>query len=41
MNCMPEIDRRAFLVGLSAAGLSLGFHIPFSGDAEAQVAGRR
>jgi isoquinoline 1-oxidoreductase subunit beta len=39
MNCMPKIDRRAFLVGSSAAGLLLGFHIPFSGDAEAQVAG--
>ena len=39
MNYMPKLDRRTFLVGSTAAGLSLGFHIPFSGEAEAQVAG--
>jgi isoquinoline 1-oxidoreductase subunit beta len=39
MNTMPKIDRRAFLVGSGAAGLSLGFHIPFAGEATAQVAG--
>jgi isoquinoline 1-oxidoreductase subunit beta len=40
MNSMPKIERRAFVVGSSAAGLSLGLHIPFSGDAEAQLAGQ-
>ncbi len=39
MNYMPKLDRRTFLVGSTAAGLSLGFHIPFSGEAEAQAAG--
>jgi isoquinoline 1-oxidoreductase beta subunit len=39
MNHMPKLDRRTFLVGSTAAGLSLGFHIPFSGEAAAQVAG--
>jgi isoquinoline 1-oxidoreductase subunit beta len=39
MNYMPKLDRRTFLVGSTAAGLSLGFHIPFSGEAEAQVSG--
>src|SRR5260221_9255610 len=35
MNAMPEINRRAFLVGVAAAGggLSLGFRLPFGGDA--------
>jgi isoquinoline 1-oxidoreductase beta subunit len=39
MNHMPNVDRRSFLVGSTAAGLSLGFHIPFADDAAAQVAG--
>src|SRR6266481_6425106 len=39
MNYMPNMNRRTFLVGSSVAGLSLGFHIPFSGEAQAQVAG--
>ena len=39
MNYMPKLDRRTFLVGSTAAGLSLGFHIPFSGEAQAQAAG--
>jgi len=28
MNFIPKMDRRNFLVGSAAAGLSLGFHIP-------------
>ena len=39
MNYMPKLDRRTFLVGSTAAGLSLGFHIPFSGEAQAQASG--
>jgi isoquinoline 1-oxidoreductase beta subunit len=39
MNYMPKLDRRTFLVGSTAAGLSLGFHIPFSGEAAAQSKG--
>src|ERR1700722_3730053 len=39
MNYMPNMDRRTFLVGSSVAGLSLGFHIPFSGEAVAQSKG--
>jgi isoquinoline 1-oxidoreductase subunit beta len=39
MNYMPKLDRRAFLVGSTSAGLSLGFHIPFPGEAEAQATG--
>jgi isoquinoline 1-oxidoreductase beta subunit len=39
MNHMPKLDRRTFLVGSTAAGLSLGFHIPFSGEAEAEATG--
>jgi len=39
MNYMPNMNRRVFLVGSSVAGLSIGFHIPFSGEAQAQVAG--
>ncbi len=39
MNYMPNINRRGFLVGSGVAGLSLGFHIPFGIEAEAQVAG--
>ncbi len=35
MNALPNIDRRGFLVGAGVAGLSLGFHIPFAGEAEA------
>ena len=31
MNCI--MDRRSFLVGTAAAGLSLGFHVPFAGAA--------
>jgi isoquinoline 1-oxidoreductase subunit beta len=37
MNCMPKFDRRTFLVSSAAAGLSLGFHIPFSDEAQAQA----
>ena len=39
MNYMPKLDRRTFLVGSTAAGLSLGFHLPFPGEAEAQATG--
>src|SRR6476620_3065589 len=38
MNYMPKLDRRTFLVSSAAAGLSLGFHIPFSDEAQAQAA---
>jgi isoquinoline 1-oxidoreductase beta subunit len=38
MNYMPRIDRRSFLVGSAAAGLSLGFHVPFATSAIAQDA---
>ena len=38
MNYLPKFDRRAFLVSSAAAGLSLGFHIPFSDEAQAQAA---
>ena len=38
MNHMPNLDRRSFLVGSGVAGLALGFHIPFAGEAEAQAA---
>jgi isoquinoline 1-oxidoreductase subunit beta len=38
MNAVPNINRRSFLVGAGVAGLSLGFHLPFSGEAEAQAA---
>ena len=41
MNYMPNMNRRSFLVGSSVAGLSLGFHIPFAGEAVAQVEGAR
>jgi isoquinoline 1-oxidoreductase subunit beta len=33
MNHIPNIDRRSFLVGSTAAGLSLGFHLPSGGEA--------
>ena len=33
MNYMPKMDRRSFLAGTAAAGLSLGFHIPLSAGA--------
>ena len=33
MNYMPKIDRRTFLVSSAAAGLSLGFTIPFGDEA--------
>jgi isoquinoline 1-oxidoreductase subunit beta len=36
MNHMPRIDRRSFLVASAAAGLSLGFHVPFASSASAQ-----
>ncbi|MBO0753231.1 MAG: xanthine dehydrogenase family protein molybdopterin-binding subunit, partial [Bradyrhizobiaceae bacterium] len=39
MNAVPNINRRSFLVGAGVAGLSLGFHLPFPGDAEAGAAG--
>jgi isoquinoline 1-oxidoreductase beta subunit len=35
MNAITNIDRRSFLVGAGVSGLSLGFHIPFPGEAEA------
>ena len=38
MNYMPKFDRRTFLVSSAAAGLSIGFHIPFSDEAQAQAA---
>jgi len=37
MNYMPKLDRRAFLTSSTAAGLALGFHIPFSDEAQAQT----
>jgi isoquinoline 1-oxidoreductase beta subunit len=37
MTYMPKIDRRQFLVSSTAAGLALGFHIPFSDEAQAQA----
>ena len=40
MNYMPKIDRRAFVIGTGAAGLSLGFHLPFGGEATAEATGR-
>ena len=39
MNYMPDMNRRTFLVASTAAGLSLGFHIPFAGEAVAQSKG--
>ncbi len=33
MNRLPQMDRRSFLAGAAAAGLSLGFHIPFGTEA--------
>jgi len=39
MNIMTKIDRRAFVVGSTAAGLSLGFHVPFASEADAQISG--
>jgi isoquinoline 1-oxidoreductase beta subunit len=35
MNAITNVNRRSLLVGAGVAGLSLGFHIPFSGEAEA------
>ena len=37
MNYMPILNRRAFLVSSTAAGLTLGFHIPLEGAAQAQA----
>ncbi|MGB7834825.1 MAG: molybdopterin cofactor-binding domain-containing protein, partial [Xanthobacteraceae bacterium] len=37
MNYMPRLNRRAFLVSSTAAGLTLGFHIPLEGAALAQA----
>jgi len=37
MNDMPRIDRRAFLVSSTAAGLALGFQVPFADEADAQA----
>ena len=37
MNYMPRLNRRAFLVSSTAAGLTLGFHIPLEGAAQAQT----
>jgi isoquinoline 1-oxidoreductase beta subunit len=39
MNYMPNMNRRAFLVGSGVAGLSLGFQIPFADEAAAQTVG--
>ncbi len=39
MNYMPNLNRRAFLVGSGVAGLSLGFHLPFGDEAAAQAVG--
>jgi len=42
MNAMPNmnaLNRRTFLVASGAAGLSLGFNIPFAGQADAQAVG--
>jgi isoquinoline 1-oxidoreductase subunit beta len=36
MNYMPNMNRRTFLVGSSTAGLAVGFHIPFGGEASAE-----
>jgi isoquinoline 1-oxidoreductase beta subunit len=36
MNYMPRIDRRSFLVGSGAAGLSLGFRVPLASAAGAE-----
>ncbi len=38
MTYMPKIDRRAFVVGTGAAGLALGFHLPFASKANASTA---
>ncbi|HWM47717.1 MAG TPA: molybdopterin cofactor-binding domain-containing protein [Xanthobacteraceae bacterium] len=38
MTYMPKIDRRAFLISSAAAGLSIGFNIPFEDEAAAQGA---
>ena len=37
MTYMPILNRRAFLVSSTAAGLTLGFHIPLEGAAQAQA----
>jgi isoquinoline 1-oxidoreductase beta subunit len=37
MTHMPILNRRAFLVSSTAAGLTLGFHIPLEGAAQAQA----
>ena len=37
MSYMPVLNRRAFLVSSTAAGLTLGFHIPLEGAAQAQA----
>src|ERR1700677_309707 len=39
MNYMPNLNRRAFLVGSGVAGLSLGFQLPFGDEAAAQAVG--
>ena len=38
MNYVPNMHRRTFLVGSATAGLAVGFHIPFGGEASAQSA---
>ncbi|WP_429000067.1 twin-arginine translocation signal domain-containing protein, partial [Stenotrophomonas maltophilia] len=30
---MLDVSRRSFLVGSAAAGFTLGFHVPFEGEA--------
>jgi isoquinoline 1-oxidoreductase beta subunit len=40
MNHMPQLDRRAFVVGIAAAGtgLALGFDVPFGGPTVVRAA---
>jgi isoquinoline 1-oxidoreductase subunit beta len=38
MNYQLKLNRRSFVVGTGIAGLALGFHIPFSTEANAQTA---
>jgi hypothetical protein len=42
MNHMPQLNRRAFVVGTAAAGagLALGFDVPFGGPAVVRAAMR-
>jgi isoquinoline 1-oxidoreductase beta subunit len=38
MNYMPKMHRRSFLVSSAAAGLAVGFRLPFADEATAQTA---